>query len=674
VRVRRRVRAALRRGLAPDPAARFASLDELLAELAPPPRRTARWAIGLAGAVAAGALVLTWSAEAPDQRCTGAAAAFATAWHPAQRAAIAAAFTRTGAPYAPTALSRVTDALDHYGARWTQAHTDACRATRILGEQTDAILELRMTCLERRRQEVAALVGALATANADAVARSVTAALGLVDVAACADLAALRQFVAPPTDVARRARLDGLTPRLAEARASFETGAFDRAQQLIGPVVAEARALAYRPFEAEALFLEGEIEHAKGNRASEEATYQAAVWAAEAGGHDEVAARAWARLVYVIGYDKAEFARGLALAPLVTAKLAKLGGNAAIEAELEHSTAGVVLAQGNPESAIAHVRKAIDIADHAFGPDHAKVAIELLALGSVLANEGRPASAVPILQRAYDIRARAMGPDHPDTLTVLNALANAHNDTGHPAQAEQELRRALALREAALGSQHPMLVYNLANLATALDDQGKTEEAVALDHRAVALAENVFGPEHLRLGILLVDAAVHLGHLGRLREARDQLQRADAIFTKLHGAHAIESQFVQVVRGDLRFRESRWADAAALYEQAIPVLEGAHIVHNEVTVAVIHLGLAGLALHQPARGLPALERLAARLDEVRPDLRVAAEFTLARALWESGRDRKRARELASHALAAAHQLPGAHRDDAAQIERWLAHH
>jgi tetratricopeptide (TPR) repeat protein len=673
------IRAALRRGLALDPAARFASIDDLLAELTPPPRRRARWLIGVGAALAVVGVLVTWRfasspAELPDQRCTGAAAAFATAWNIEQQRAIEVAFTRTGLPYAAIAQSRFTEALDRYAARWVQAHTEACRATSILREQTDAILELRMACLERRRQEVAALVGTLTTADAGAVLRSMSAAFGLVDVSTCADVTALRQLVPPPTDAVQRAKLDELAPRLAEARATYEIGAYPRALELARPVVREAQTLAYLPFQAEAQFLQGRIEHAMGDRTNAETTLEAAVWSAEAGRYDEIAARGWIRLVFLVGWDKAEFSRALALVPRATAALARLGSNPEIESDLELALAGIDGAQGKYDSAIAHAEKALVLTEHAFGPDHAKITVSLIALGAALSNQGRPGHAVPILQRAYDIRERSLGPGHPDTAFVLEALANAHNGVGQSALAEQELRRALAVREASLGPRHPLLVYNLVNLATALDDQGKSEEAVAIDVRAVAAAEKAFGPEHLRFGIVLVDVAVHLGHVGRYTEARERLQRAEAIFTKLHGPKSLERLFVLVTRGDLLFQQSRWREAMALYEQSIPALEAAHIVHNNVTIAVINFGLASLELHQPARALPALERLASRLDNVRPDLRVAAEFTLARALWQAGGDRTRAHALATHALAAIQPIADAHHEQLVQIRRWLDGH
>jgi len=226
-------------------------------------------------------------------------------------------------------------AFDQYAVKWTQAHTEACRATRILGQQTEADLELRMTCLERRRQETAALVDTLATADPAVVARSVTAAVGLPDVAACADLEVLRQIVTLPANAATLARLGELIRRLDDARAKLAVGSYVQALELTRAIVPEAHALGYLPFEAEAEFQQGFLENLLGDPAHAETSLMTAVWSAEAGRNDMVAARAWISLVVVVGIQRAEYARALTLAPRATAAIARLGGNADLEASLE---------------------------------------------------------------------------------------------------------------------------------------------------------------------------------------------------------------------------------------------------------------------------------------------------------------------------------------------------
>jgi hypothetical protein len=132
--------------------------------------------------------------------------------------------------------------------------------------------------------------------------------------------------------------------------------------------------------------------------------------------------------------------------------------------------------------------------------------------------------------------------------------------------------------------------------------------------------------------------------------------------------------YVLFARAELLTRQARWREAETLYQRAIPILERAQTTSEEFTRALTNRERGLLELHRSARGLAALERLASKPDDLRPDLRVDVEFILARSLWESGGDRARARELAGHALIGARSLDGKHPDLLAGIERWLAGH
>jgi eukaryotic-like serine/threonine-protein kinase len=673
-RVSPRIRAAIERGLSADPAARFPSLDGLLAELSPPPYRRARGMLAVGAALAIVAWLVARPSELPDQRCTGAGAAFATAWNAERRGAIGVAFTASRAPDAAAALERVAGVLDQYAARWTQAHTDACRATRILGEQTDAMLALRMTCLERRRQEVAALVDALAAANDRIVVRSMEAAVQLADVAICADTAELGQIAALPADLASRAKLADLTSRLADASARYHTGALTPALELARPIAAEAHTLGYLPFQAEAELLQGSLEYDLGDLEHAEVTLHDAVWAAEAGRHDLVTGRAWIKLMTLIGLTKDEFARGLALAPRVTAAIKRVNGDAQMEADLERALSGIDLEQRKLRSALSHSESALAIAERKFGAEHLNVGKLQEAVGIVLLEQGQLERAMQSLQRALQIYERTLGPDHPSIGRIVHNLGIAHLKAREAAVAERELRRALAIREAAQGPQHPSLPPLLTDLGRALSLQGRVEEALSYDRRALVIAEKAFAPEHLAVGGSLFELGINLGATGHYREADDLLRRAQAIVTRMLGRDHVRVMDTLIARGDLLMLQSRWRDAAALYEHALPVVEQSEGTGDEIRDAASQLSRAYVELHEPARARALLERLASTLNDQPPDIRATVDFTLARALWDTGGDRARAHELASRALAGIRGVVTARREDVAQIERWLARH
>jgi len=497
-RLPRWLRAPLQRGLATDPAARFGSVAELLAALTPPDR-AGRWGAWAGAAALAGVAVVGWyamhSAPAIDQRCTGAAAAYAATWSPDRRAALRAAFAATHALFATEAFSQVAASLDRYATRWTEAHTATCRATRILGEQTEAMLELRMTCLERRRQDAAALIGTLATADLAMLTRAVGAAASLPDIAACADVAALQQVIAPPRDAATRARLAALTPQLADARAKFETGSYAPALARVRPIAAAARALSYRPFEAEADYLQGALEVELGDATHAEPTLQAAVLAAEAGRHDEIAARARTALVSLVGLGKAEYARAQAMAPFAAAAIARMGGDPDIESELEEALGGIAHEQRQIDVAAEHFERALMIEERAHGPDDPRTAQAVHGMGVATLAQGDPARAAAWFARALAIDERALGLNHPQVARELHSLGSAQLAEGRGELAVALLRRALAIRELALGPDHPMYASNLSDLACALRAEHQDDEALAIERRAAATSVRGTGPD-----------------------------------------------------------------------------------------------------------------------------------------------------------------------------------
>jgi predicted Ser/Thr protein kinase len=223
---RRRVPARLSRvvcrGLALAPDRRYPSMRELLADtrhaVAVHRRlRIVAAAIGaLALALGAFAFAVNTRAAVPQRACAQAEAKLANVWDSARRDAVRAAFLRTGLPAAPAELERAVAALDRYTAAWVNTRTDACEATEVRHEQSAALLELRMACLDRAFIQLRALSDALVAADADTVRKAESAAAGLPGLAACSDVDALRAIVSPPLSMTPR------TPIVAAAAASDE--------------------------------------------------------------------------------------------------------------------------------------------------------------------------------------------------------------------------------------------------------------------------------------------------------------------------------------------------------------------------------------------------------------------------------------------------------------------
>ena len=64
------------------------------------------------------------------------------------------------------------------------------------------------------------------------------------------------------------------------------------------------------------------------------------------------------------------------------------------------------------------MRRALEIDEGSFGPDHPTVAIRLNNLAQLLQDTNRLADAEPLMRRAIDILEKGLGPEHPNTRTV----------------------------------------------------------------------------------------------------------------------------------------------------------------------------------------------------------------------------------------------------------------
>ncbi len=118
--------AALRRGLAASPAARWPSMAALLVDLR---RDRTRWLRrgGLAAVVVAVGVTVAFVLARPHgpPPCAGSAARLARVWDPSVRDAVSRAFVATGNAHAAETSTRFAAQLDDYTSAWAAARTDA---------------------------------------------------------------------------------------------------------------------------------------------------------------------------------------------------------------------------------------------------------------------------------------------------------------------------------------------------------------------------------------------------------------------------------------------------------------------------------------------------------------------------------------------------------------------
>ena len=495
------VRKILLRGLRPTAAERYPSMAELLDALKTDPRaKYRRFAFGLTLGLVP--LIVGFGVRAfvvdDAPACTDGADKLQHAWEltppdgpeaPHQRV-IHEAFLKTGKSYAGDVYGTVRRTLSDYARRWSAMYKETCDATHTRHEQSPEVLDLRMSCLNERLNGMTALAHVFETANGDVVENAAAATDSLGSLARCADVPLLRAVIRPPDDPAMRARVDQLRQRLADLRAQFHGGRWKDALKEAPSVMAAVRAVQYRPLEAEALALLGQIyTSAKDPRAAEK-TLTEAYESADASRHDEVRAEAATTLVFVTGTQQGRFDDAMKWYGVASAVLQRLGGHDQLRAWLVNDLGCAQSTHRDREAAIRALSEASTLKQRVLGPDSADVGISEANLAYVLQEAGRNEQALAHVDRALAILKSRLGSEHP---TIANALSNRGeilNGLKRYQEARQSFRQAQFIWEHELGSDGARLADTLTGLGLSYLGEGKPLSALDPLERAMKIRES----------------------------------------------------------------------------------------------------------------------------------------------------------------------------------------
>jgi len=605
---------ALVRGLADEPAARWPSMDALLAELR---RRRGSWRAiaGLAVAAVSVAAFLLGTAQSSTPSCD-ASARLVGVWDPPRQAAVHVAFAATQLAYADAAWRGARAQLDDYTRAWTAMHSEACRATHVDGRQSEALLDLRMACLERRRSAVGALTQLWASGvTAETLQAAVSAPRELPAIAECSDTRALTQRTPLPADPIAQLQIAATRARIDAANA-LRLASRPEASAAAHAARAQADATGWSQVRAEAALVEGEV-------LSDLEMASAApvlIDAARLGGaaHDDrLAAEAQIDLVHHLSEDARDPARALLVAELAEGVLLRAGDDPRLRAQLLRFRGTALLVQDKYRDAAAAFTAARDhaaaalgardwetmsnvaelarvaqaegdyplarrlgdevvaAASERFGPDHPRVASLLNNLAIAVDAGGDHEAAIGYHRRALAIKERVLGPDSASTATTLNNLGLLEIMYGHLDDGQARLERALAIRERVLGPSHAFVASTLDNLAVARRMHGRHTEALALLDRALAIAIATYGPSHANVAPTLVKIGATWSAAGDEARAADYYQRALDIRRVARGpSHPATLTVINLVAGTLVAR-GRCHDARPLLAPNLATLEHA---------------------------------------------------------------------------------------------------
>ncbi len=658
-RIPRHVEVALRRGLAPERAARWPSLAPLLAELRRDPARKRRL-VALAAAVpaiVAVAVVTTRAAQpAASDACDGGPARMAQLWAPERaRAAMAPA----GAPaWVASEAASVVARLDGWTARWATQYRAVCEAA----AWTPALRADGAACLARAEHALEATLESVTEPGVDASKLD-----AIVDELPrpepCVDPSYLAAIVPPPTDPVLAQQVATAQQQLARARALATAGKMPRAVEQIKQIAKPA--LEHPPLRAEVHLVTALLDRWRGDDAKAFTALRDAYYEGRTVGERFVATEAASEgaLALLNLSRDAEAGEWAHLAEVEVASIA----DPDLQAKTFRALTIVATDRSELDRALELSDRALKIArrvDNKFG-----LQSTLQARSAVNDHLGKYDAALADLEEAAKI-VRASSGDKTPALSAIGAAESiVYIHLGRFDDAIAAARGALAIAEAIGGPESDIVSVAVGALGTALAHGGKLPEALALQDRSLAIDRKSAGERSYNVASDLNNRCELLTQLTRYADAIADCRTAIEIWRESLAADAneigaAELNLADALTGVAKYAEARDASgraSAILGKQPDNPAQGLALVAHAASQRQLH-ELAGaradlehaIAILTHGAGNPGW-LAGARLELARLEL-AAGKATHARELATQARDTFAANH--DHRLAEAEQLVG----------------
>ncbi|MEM9459578.1 MAG: serine/threonine-protein kinase [Myxococcota bacterium] len=608
----------LQRALREDPAERFRSMDALLEALrADPAKKTRRIAMGLGAlglvALSSFGMVQALTKEEPVP-CQGAQEHLRGIWDEATRASVRQGLVGTKLPYAADTARRVGIRLDDYAEAWVEQRTSVCEATRIRGEQSETLLDVRMTCLDRRLSELGALVRVLGAPEAQTVSQAVAMAAKLRPPEVCAS-AQPGVENAVPEDPKRRTRFLAIQAQLDEAQALMEAGRHAQAREKAAAAGQEAARQGFRQLLAQARINEGSTHERLRQADQAQHLLQEGIMLASEVEDARTEVLAWIELLSVVGVQSEERQLATAWRFAAEAALQRAGAPKDLEFRLQLNIAAVMLNQNRFDEATRVNEEALRIALEVGGYGSLQHARVLNNLGIIAGHQADWILAERRLRESYDLKKELLGPDHPEVAgngmnlaNVQGQYAKTMSETNPTAseraydEAERLYEQIISFCERTYGPTSHKVARTLAMLGLVQRNRGDLAKARHSYERALTVLRGLSGFEG--------DLARSLNNIAQLDLAEKNYEQAEthhrealAIQLGKYGESNLSVGRTRLQLCSMLNEAERHAVAVKECERALAVLEKAYEGRPNPSLTSAHDLLAGLykALGQGAK-------------------------------------------------------------------------
>ncbi|MEE9384302.1 MAG: serine/threonine-protein kinase [Nannocystaceae bacterium] len=573
------LRRTVLRGLSVDAESRYDSMADLLGSLRRDRGAVKRRAAAVLGGIALAGAAVSGYLQGEDGEhafCEGGRAQIEQVWDDEIRDRMKRGFETAGTRVSQGAWKAVVPVLDRYADAWVGMHRQSCEATRVWGQQSAHLMDLRMNCLTRRLEAMRSLTSAFRTPDANTVEQSVKAAYDLPRIDACADAEALLEQLPLPEDPVEREKVESMQIELARLGALRHTNQFGEGAKRLPDLIEQARSLGYVPVLAEARLLYGASLSLQREPEQAIVAERSALYSAVSARAFELAAKATLRLIWDDAYLMRNYDAGARYERHAAALLQAAGEPLETLAEFHEKVGLLASVRGDRETDIRETRLSLEIRRRVLDPDHPDiVGTEAnLAMAIATPKEADTWAAVALLRHVEREVARVWPQGHPTRALALSSIGWILDEGGYNSEAIEPGLRAVDLYEM-LGQEDTTWArgaevsvgdnyFDLGELRKALHHYGRVLEE--LDGSDPDCRWSSFSLAVPRLTQIYLD-------LGRVDRAAGVANKAlDACAATLGVDHP-DVRWLHVAAGKVSLRQGEAALALDRFEQARVVLE-----------------------------------------------------------------------------------------------------
>ena len=566
------IRNILTRGLSVDPAARFASMNDLLLALENDPwkfRRRLAAGAALLSLTGAAAFVLVFQGQDSSSAaaiCQGAERQIDAIWTPERRSEIAKAFRGSDIPGALDAWTKSEQRLDVYASDWVKLRTESCEATHLHKEQSPKLLAFSMDCFDRRLLGFRSVVELFASVPNEHVFKNAGKTVGdMPDLQSCLNRSELERAVPLPENPEARIEIRKLQESYEQMKRHELRGEFTEALELATRMSGRADELGYSPLEADILIARGGFEQTLGMPQAAEATLRKAASAAARANDDAKVAGVWIRVLDLL-VQQGRLDEALAIETVAVTSAERVPGNLAIQARLHNTLGGIFVAKARYDEAFDAYQIALDM-QRAIGSENNRALAPAIAnLGLAQWYRGNIQAAKGSFEEALELMLRDNGPDHTLVAYARKNIADLAIQLGNDDQAHEQYLEVLRIWTKTLGPKHANLGFAYEQLARIAQRAGDSKAAFEFVDKALKVREEALGPQDpLIVQSLSVAIEMYLaeGDAPNIARAEAAIDRALEIIAVLGETGTAQKIYILDSRAKLAEAREQWSTALA---------------------------------------------------------------------------------------------------------------